>query len=236
MRRRTLQANLAKVAGIIRREQPEVVAIQEADGPSLWSGRFHHVEFLASLAGAPYFVHGEHVKVLRLSYGTALLSRSSLETPVSHTFRPAWPILSKGMVLATIGWPGMPQRQLDVVSVHLAVSRKGVRRRQSAEIVRRLQGRNRPLVLMGDFNCGYGGRDQTLAMLMQTLNLRAYAPTAKNMGTFPLFNRRLDWILISPELEFVEYRTLSDIVSDHRPVVAVLRWAIPASPPPADLP
>jgi len=236
MRRRTLHANLAQVAALIRREHPEVVAIQEADGPSLWSGRFHHVEFLAGLTEAPYFVHGEHVKVLRLRYGTALLSRSSLETPVSHTFHPAWPILSKGMVLATIAWPGLPQRQLDVVSVHLAVSRKGVRKRQSDELVRRLEGRNRPLVLMGDFNCGYGGREQTLAVLMERLHLHAYAPSAKDLCTFPLFNRRLDWILISPELEFVDYRTLSDVVSDHRPVVATLQWAGHNSDRSANLP
>lgn len=225
MRRRTLQANLAEVAGLIRRERPDVVAIQEADRPSLWSGRFDHVQFLAGMADAPYFVHGEHVKVLKLTYGTALLSRCSLADPVSHTFFPAWPILSKGMVVATIGWPGATERQLDMVSVHLGVGRKAVRQRQSREIVERLKNRKRPLVLMGDFNCGYGGREQTLALLMGELNLRAYAPEAKGLNTFPLLNRRLDWILISPELDFVDYRTLSDVVSDHRPVVATLRWA-----------
>jgi hypothetical protein len=35
-----------------------------------------------------------------------------------------------------------------------------------------------------------------------------------------LWSRRFDWMLITDELEFIHYATLSDVVSDHRAVVA----------------
>jgi endonuclease/exonuclease/phosphatase family metal-dependent hydrolase len=225
MRRRTLEDNLAQVARVIRRERPDVVALQEADGPSLWSGRFSHVEYLASLIGVAHYCHGHHVRLLKLTYGTALLSRHALRESASHTFAPSPPTLSKGMVIASIVWPGPEQRPIDLVSLHLDFSRRSVRQRQACEIIRRLKDRRRPLVLMGDFNCWWGGKERTLATLIGELDLRAYAPEADGMGTFPFHDRRLDWILISRELEFLEYRTLGDVVSDHRPVVACLRWA-----------
>ena len=43
------------------------------------------------------------------------------------------------------------------------------------------------------------------------------------MTTFPGSGERLDWILISPELEFVSYTHLDDTLSDHLGVVAQLR-------------
>ena len=39
--------NLERVAGLLKREAPHVVALQEADGPSIWSGGFDHVATLA---------------------------------------------------------------------------------------------------------------------------------------------------------------------------------------------
>ena len=56
LRRAAIQANLDEVVRILRQEQPDVVALQEADGPSLWSGRFDHVAYLSEKAGIPYFV------------------------------------------------------------------------------------------------------------------------------------------------------------------------------------
>jgi hypothetical protein len=35
-----------------------------------------------------------------------------------------------------------------------------------------------------------------------------------------LWSRRFDWMLITDELEFIHYAMLSDVVSDHRAVVA----------------
>ena len=72
---------------------------------------------------------------------------------------------------------------------------------------------------MGDFNCEWNSRDPSLRMLAEKLNLDAYKPEADDMMSFPRLGRRLDWILISPNLEFSSYRVFQDAVSDHLGIV-----------------
>jgi endonuclease/exonuclease/phosphatase family metal-dependent hydrolase len=224
-KRRAIQSNLDDVANVLRRERPDVVALQEADGPSLWSGNFDHVAYLTAAAELPYFFRGEHVKGMKLSYGTALLSQAPLKESLSFAFPPSPPTFTKGFVLGTISWPGRPGFQVEIASIHLDFSRAAVRRQQVQQIVAQFSGRDKPRILMGDFNCRWAGRDRSLRVLAEELDLIAYKPTAKGMNTFSKLRRRLDWILISPELEFANYENLPDTLSDHRAVVAVLRTA-----------
>jgi endonuclease/exonuclease/phosphatase family metal-dependent hydrolase len=225
LRRAAIQANLDEVVRLLKDERPDVVALQEADGPSFWSGRFHHVAYLSKKTGIPFFVLGQHVRRMKLAYGTALVSRQRLQEQASHRFRPSPPTLRKGMVIGTIRWPGTRQFSLDVVSVHLDFSRKSIRQRQARELIGRLAGRRRPLVLMGDFNCGYSTKDPTLAILARELNLHPHEPEAADMVSFPSRNRRFDWIMVSAEFRFLDYRTLPNVLSDHRAVVATLELA-----------
>ncbi len=223
LKRRQIEAHLNDVAEVICRERPDVIALQEADGPSIWSGRFDHVAHLAERAEMPCFVRGEHVRRLKLCYGTALLSRHPLEDSVVRTFAPSPLTLPKGFVVASLRWSGEPQREVDVASVHLDFSRRSVRRRQVEEIVRLMSGRDRPRVLMGDLNCEAGRREGTIRELSSALSLKLYRSEATGMDTFPLRRKRFDWILISRELEFHHHATLPDVLSDHRAVVASVR-------------
>ena len=154
-----------------------------------------------------------------------MLSTLRPSDPVSVTFAPSPPTFPKGFVVCTIRWPGDPNAEIDVVSTHLDYSRRSVRKRQVKELVNKLSHRKRPLVVMGDFNCEWTAKERTLPMLAEKLNLRAYEPQAADMGTFPSSQRRLDWILISPELQFLTYEVLPDTVSDHLGLVSELEMA-----------
>jgi len=222
-KRSTIEANLDEVGKVLRRERPDVVALQEADGPSVWSGKFNHVEYLARAAEYPHLFRGEHVRGLGLSYGTALVSRLPLADAVSHTFAASPPTLPKGFVAARVLWPGRPGLHLNVVSVHLDFSRESVRNKQVADLAEHLAKREGPKIVLGDFNDDWSRSGDSVRTLAERLQLRAYEPTAAKMATFPETGKRLDWILISPPLEFAEYRTLPDPLSDHRAVVAVLK-------------
>ena len=222
-RKKTHRAKLDDVAAVLARERPDVAALQEADGPSVWSGRFDHVAHLATAAQFARSVRGEHVSGMKLSYGTALLSMLPLEKPLSVTFAPSPPTPSKGFVVATVAWPGNPEVEVDVVSVHLDFARKKVRRRQVAGMVEALAGRGRPLIVMGDLNCQWADEDSPLRTLAEKLKLTAYKPEAKDMQTFPKLKRRLDWILISSELEFARHEIVPDRVSDHLGIVCDIR-------------
>lgn len=221
--RNTINGNLAAVADVLARERAEIVALQEADGPSWWSGQFNHVEAIAEEAKYSSFFRGEHVKGMGLNYGTALLSTSKLADATSITFSPSPPTLSKGFVSALVGWPGDANYQVTVVSVHFDFSRKSVRKRQAQAMINELKDAKRPLVIVGDFNCDWSAADDALKVLATGLDLQAYEPDTKTPLTFPKMKRRFDWILISPELEFESHETLAHTVSDHRAVVAEVR-------------
>ncbi|MEM7233605.1 MAG: hypothetical protein AAF517_15625 [Planctomycetota bacterium] len=51
-----IQSQLKEIAKVLRREDPDIVGLQEADSPSIWSGSFDHIGFLAADARIPYFL------------------------------------------------------------------------------------------------------------------------------------------------------------------------------------
>lgn len=215
-----IRRNLDAVAAMLRRERPNVVGLQEADGPSIWSGGFNHVDHLAKEAGFAFWTRGEHVKGMKLSYGTALLSSRPLRNAASVRFTHSGLAPPKGFVASSICWPSGQAKEVDVVSVHLDFLRSSVRRKQAAELANTLANRKRPLIVMGDFNCEWRSKKSPLRTIARQLSLKPYRPEALSMATFPRSKKRLDWILISGSFRFVTYATLADVVSDHRSVVA----------------
>lgn len=218
-----IKSNLDAIVTMLKREQPDLVALQEADGPSLWSGRFNHVTYIAENAGYFCSIQGAHTSGAGLSYGTALLSKYPLHIPVSITFPPSPPTFPKGYVGACVGWSSEPELTVEIVSVHLDFSRHSIRKQQVQDMISRLSAVTRPRILMGDFNCQWGAGESPLNMLAAELNLTAYHENADDLITFPGTGGRLDWILISSEFEFVSYRVLPDVLSDHRAVVSKIR-------------
>ncbi len=218
--------NLREIARLLRQSRADAVALQEADINSFWNGAFDHVAYLSARADYGYALRGAHVNGWRLAYGTALLSRLPLDNGLSVTFNPgSLPSPRKGFIRATLEWPGLGEkRQIDLVSAHLDFLSRDTRRQQVEELIAHLRPRSRPLIVMGDFNCAWNDADASLARLGRTLGLKAYHDPDRNLSTFPLTGQRLDWILISEELEFKDYRVLEQQVSDHLAVFAEIIW------------
>ncbi len=219
----TIRRNLELIADVLERERPQVVALQEADGPSFWSGGFDHVAALAGLAGFPHAFRGKHNREapgrLDLSYGTALLSQLPLSATHSHAFFENWRD-TKGFVAATVEPEALDGEPVDVVSIHLDFLAERVRRRQIEQLVERFRGHDGHLVVMGDFNCAWSERRRSLDLLLHELKLRPCRDGAA--ATYPAWRPlvRLDWILLSEGLDFSTYETLDDRVSDHLGVLA----------------
>ncbi|WP_279246839.1 endonuclease/exonuclease/phosphatase family protein [Candidatus Litorirhabdus singularis] len=224
--RQAIESNLGLVAAQLQNSGAEVVALQEADAASGWSGDFDHVQLLAGSAGLPCYFHGLHDQSRLSSYGTALLSRYALFQTASQTFAPSWPTKPKGFVVSRLHWN--PNDKLDsalevvLVSLHLDFSRASVRNSQAAELIAALQDVTGPLVVMGDFNAEWAESDSAVRTLAQALSLQAYEPEVGNQGTYVGKHKRLDWILISSQLKFVNHRVIPEVVSDHLTVVAEL--------------
>lgn len=221
--REDFENNLSEIADLIIETDSDIVALQEADGPSRWSGGFDHVAALAEDADYPWFERASHARSWLFDYGTALLSRQPFEEVLNHTFEPSPPTMNKGLMLGQISWQkeeGNKPLLVDIISVHLDFSRQSVREKQIEELGNTLKGRNNPVVILGDFNSDWFSEASIVQSLADKAGLQVYRPEATDLGTYKEGQKRLDWILISNELKFVEYTVLPTGVSDHFPVYA----------------
>ncbi|MCB9643154.1 MAG: endonuclease/exonuclease/phosphatase family protein [Myxococcales bacterium] len=219
LRKKTFMKNLQDVATVVRREQPDIAAFQEADAPSNWSGKFHHVDYLAEQAGYPYSVLGEHVKKMGLRYGTGFISRTPLANNISHIFKPSFPMPGKGFVIVTLTWPEIPSLKVDLISLHLDPLRNSMQRSQLQEIVEIVRTRKNPVIIMGDFNNEWFKESSPLRSFVRVLNLEAYQPFNPYLFTFPRFKKRFDWVFVPKGFRFVSYRVFKDALSDHYGIV-----------------
>ncbi len=227
-RRRTIEDNLSRIAALLRDERPDVVALEELDRRSFYSAGIDHYEWLREESGLGHGVFGAGRDVPRglfaMRHGTALLSALPLESGDSVAFH-AWALDDKSLAVATVRPPALGGREVDVVALHTDPLFEGVRRAHVARTVATLRARGRrTIVVMGDMNASWKEGRASLGTLAKSLDLRPYlGPDAED--TYPAGKhpwRRIDWILISRDLEFEGYRTLDAEVSDHRAVVAEL--------------
>jgi endonuclease/exonuclease/phosphatase family metal-dependent hydrolase len=233
-RARAVGRNLDGIADVVRRERPDVVAFQEIDNGSRWSGGVDELGRIQERSGGlSYGFFGAHRVVggpVHDRHGTALLSRLPLGAATSSAFRTSF-LDDKGFVVATVHVPAWEGANVEVVSVHLDPFFEGTRRAQNTMMGRRLGARTdgrpgKPLIILGDMNASWRDGRGAVARLAETFGLHAYfGGDAEDTYSARHPWRRIDWILVSRELEFVSYRTLEDVVSDHRAVVAELALA-----------
>jgi len=221
----TFKKNLDDIADVLNQYKPQVVALQEADAASRWSGSFDHVAYLASAAGYPWRAHGSNAESWLYTYGTALLSSLPLVETIKHTFEASPPTLDKGFVLGEIEWPcsdDNKSRKVDIISVHLDFSRESVREKQIHEMLEFLSARTNPTIIMGDFNSEWLAEASAIKDLAKKSRFVTYEPAGDTYSSYK--NKRLDWILTTRDMEFVNYEVLPDTLSDHAMVLADIRF------------
>ncbi|MEH6586390.1 MAG: endonuclease/exonuclease/phosphatase family protein [Halioglobus sp.] len=218
-----IRQNLDLIANFLQDNTIHIAALQEADAPSSWSGNFDHTGYLAAGAGYPWWIQASHASVGVADYGTAILSSAPIQVAARLDFTPSPPTAGKGFTVAEIRWdpPGNAAVTIDVISIHMDFSRKSVREQQLQELSDTLNGRTNPVILMGDFN------SETLAEQLVSNTAenerRLHTWSKSDEPHYSYKQKRLDWIIVSGELEFVDYTTATDVLSDHRAVVASLR-------------
>ena len=219
----TIENNLAAIADFLQQQGIHIAALQEVDAPSHWSGNMDQAGFIARRAGYPWWVQASHASLGIADYGTAVLSTLPIHEAMQVDFPPSPPTAQKGFTLAQIQW--QPDEQaavaIDVISIHMDFSRKSVRRQQLEKLDLLLRERRNPLILMGDFNSEYLASRLMESAAEDERHLHTWAG-----GESPHFSykkKRLDWIIVSGDLEFVDYTTASEPLSDHKAVIASLR-------------
>jgi len=219
-----IERNIETVAGLLATQGAHVAALQELDVDSLWAGGFDHAASLMEGGWMNCAVLGLHAQTWLYRFGTGLLSEVRLTEPRVLDFKPTPPTTAKGLVSATMNWrQGEEVRSVRIASVHLDFSRKGARKQQLADIIRAINESPVPIILMGDFNEQWHSEDSVVRRLVEEAGMKAYQPESDDFPTYK--SKRLDWILVSRELEFVSHQVVGEEVSGHRMVTAELRWS-----------
>ncbi len=200
-------ANLQRIASVLA--PFDLVGLQEVDGGG---ARSHHVvqtEYLAHLAGFPYW----HNQINR-RFGTVALHSNGLlsryRPDALEDYRlPGLP--GRGAVLARYG--KNRENALYLIVVHLELMRRF--RLRQMEFLADLIGDLPHVILMGDFNCRPDARELTVLCNKTRLCL-----PEREIMTFPSWHPQvmLDYILVTPTLKVKKMEAIHFPCSDHLPI------------------
>lgn len=227
--------NLARIAALIQRLEADIVALQEIDVDSSWSGRFDHVAFLREHTGLAHSAFGgtNHRRAggLRIWYGNAVLSRFPIAHHESGVFEHAL-VAKKGFLFVELD---LPQGRLPLINVHLHHSSRPKRLAQIGRVLSHVEHHHarrsahwvaRP-VFCGDFNAPAHTPDATAVLLGRLEEAENYTllPKGRHTATFPAAwpQRALDHILLPAACREPEAMVVRSFLSDHRPVLAQCR-------------
>ncbi|CAM3925334.1 endonuclease/exonuclease/phosphatase family protein [Alicyclobacillus pomorum] len=227
-----------RVCEDIRWIHPDIVGLQEVDAN--WSARSHFDNqvkklayelqmnyFFAPMYDRPPAKPGAHNR----QHGTAILSRFPIYEEKNHriarlsTDHPNdAPALAPGFVDVKVEVGKTP---LHVYVTHLDDrSDPTVRKKQVDDMVRIMEKDTGTQMLFGDLNA-----PSTAPELRPLWNLFQDATVSckPSCNTYPADKptRRMDYILVTPDIQVVAARTLPTTASDHRPFI--LQLAMPKS-------
>lgn len=218
--------DLERIAAVIRESGAEMIGLQEVDRH--WSARSNFVDQAEALA---QLLNMQVVFAANLDrdplqpgqprrqYGTAILSKYPiLESNNTLLPRPEGGE-QRGLLEALINVRGVPVR---VYNTHLQHNSQLERTVQVQAILDRIGQFEEPTILLGDLNALPESRE--LAPLYQQ-----FKDTWRATGNGPGFtysasnpDRRIDYILVSPEIEIEDVQVIPTLASDHLPVLAEL--------------
>jgi endonuclease/exonuclease/phosphatase family metal-dependent hydrolase len=208
--------DLPRIAEIIRRADPELVALQEVDNGTQRTGGVDQAAELGRLTGLQV-TYGPAMDYQGGRYGNAILSREEPRTkrlvalPGSGGKHEPRSVVAISVLAKTVSG-----REVSLVfaSTHLDFTAEpSDRLRQATIIAQAFANEQRPMILAGDFNCRPGS--PPLNVLADQWRLTVGEETQKSIDH--VLARPGDWWRV------LEVSSLPETVaSDHRPVVVKL--------------
>ena len=210
------RVDLKRIASVIAKLKPDLVALQEVDHTCTRSGKVDQAAALGNLLGM-HHRFGEFMDFQGGQYGMAVLSRFPFHKSVRHQLTPG---AEPRCALEVMVRPTESGPLLSFVSIHNDWTREPFRVAQANDLIMALRKRQHPVVLAGDFNAGPKAESLT------RLRASGFTVLAKEQGakTFPSPAPRIEIdyfmtrgiALPSPPLTTVHDER---IASDHRPIV-----------------
>lgn len=202
-----MRATLDRIAELTR--PYDIVALQEGDAGSLRTLGRNQIEYLAHRADFPYF--GFTVtRDLRPITQHCLGYLSRISPRDVNEFR--LPSLVPGRRALKIAF-GAEAGGLEVMIAHLSLSARA-RHRQLGYICEHLP-QDRPVVLLGDLNC-----EPEELLRHPGLRESGLAVSQDSPASFPSWrpHRRINHVLVSPQIQVYRMEVLPRTTSDHLPL------------------
>lgn len=211
------QTDLGRAAGLINREQPDLVALQEIDHGVDRSGEIDQMVELENLTGL-HARFGVFMPYRGGEYGIGLLSRYPILESNNHTLPEGEE--PRTALDARVQLPN--GEELILCSIHFYAT-EAERLAQAETVVDIYRETQTPMILAGDFNSRPG------SIVMELIE-KHWVNTDKGEDRFTMSatdpRSEIDFILYRPadRFEVVSIDVLDEpVISDHRPVLMVLR-------------
>lgn len=211
--------DLNRVADVLRPLRADVITLQEIDNGVERSGGVDQARRLGELLGMEAHF-GDFMPYQGGAFGMAVLTR----LPVLGVTNVRLPDGEEPRTALDVRVAAGPQgRPVSIVGIHFYRTPEE-RLAQADSLTRYFDGVDHPVVLIGDFNSRRGD------VVLQSLVRNDWVVVDKdgNADTFPADEpaREIDFVMLRPAraFEVVEHRVIDErVVSDHRPLFAVLR-------------
>ncbi len=220
---------LDRVAEVIRKAAPDIVALQEVDRGTHRANGLDQARELAKRTGLEHSAHFATTRMAGGDYGVALVSRFPIRSTRFFTLPTPRRLEPRGVAHAVLDMDG---HEISVYVTHLSHQprRSPLRFDQARFIARLVQEDPRPILLMGDLN---DTPDSPALLHLKRRLADAFADKGRGPAeTYPLPfllpDLRLDYVLSSPELAPRDVYVLREVASDHYPVIA--DFALPPAP------
>ncbi|HEY8223806.1 MAG TPA: endonuclease/exonuclease/phosphatase family protein [Pyrinomonadaceae bacterium] len=212
------QLDLQRIADVINKERPDLVALQEVDRGVERTQRKDEIVELARLTHMEYaFAH--NLDYQGGQYGVAILSRYPIRTTDHRMYQNKREAERRGMIRIEAKIGG---KLVNFVTTHLDYQFQDGRLFEAEQLVEFLRDVKGPLILAGDFNDEPTGTAYKL-MLTQFDDTWLSSRQKASGFTYPADKpiKRIDYILIrkSDRLRARKSSVVETLASDHIPVL-----------------
>ncbi len=202
-----------RIAGIINRLEPDIVALQEIDVGTNRASGADQAAVLAELTGLNH-TFGRAIDFDSGQYGLAILTRFEFRD-VTATALETRPGSEPRIALAAHVTLDAGPREVVLIDTHLCHRNEQVRTMQTTRLNEFADSEGDvPVILAGDFNAR--PTSAPMNVLLEANWLDAVAPQS-----------RIDYVLLRKKdpWKIVDVRIIDEpVASDHDPVLVILRW------------
>ncbi|MFT3674484.1 MAG: endonuclease/exonuclease/phosphatase family protein [Chitinophagaceae bacterium] len=210
------------IAAVIKKENPDIVALQEIDVNTGRSGKINQAAQLAVKAGYPSFFFAKTIDFDGGQYGIAILSKYPLTNTQVHRLPTDVKAGGEPRVLTTAAVTLPGGKVLTIGCTHLDAENDPASRLLQVREINRLAAEiTTPFLIAGDFNAAEG------SAVINILDEKFVRTCQQCKPTFPDSDARaIDFIAYRSQEHFSvkEHQTISGTnASDHFPIVAALQ-------------